>query len=54
LPTHTTGPDDFWKAYPALDRTGLGFIDVALREACDHFRGEVVDPPDADFKKECK
>lgn len=22
------------------------------REACDHFRGEVIDPPDADLKKE--
>ncbi|MBT9609083.1 MAG: hypothetical protein IV110_03475 [Aquabacterium sp.] len=22
------------------------------REACDHFRGEVIDPPDAELKKE--
>lgn len=25
---------------------------LANREACDHFRGEVIDPPDAELKKE--
>lgn len=25
---------------------------LANREACDHFRGEVIDPPDPDLKKE--
>lgn len=25
---------------------------LANRVACDHFRGEVIDPPDADLKKE--
>lgn len=26
--------------------------DLADREACDHFRGEVIDPPDAALKQE--
>jgi hypothetical protein len=25
---------------------------LANREACDHFRGEVIDPPDPELKKE--
>ncbi len=25
---------------------------LANREACDHFRGEVIDPPDAELKQE--